>query len=76
MVESVIFDDREQIGESDALESIAALECSLANSPEVFVADDALEGGTFEEHLLFDDFELVGEGDTREGRAIFECANS
>ncbi len=52
------------------------MECVIADSFEVFAADDALEGGTFAESLLFDDFELTMKGDTREGVAALECCLS
>ena len=46
------------------------MECGLANSLEVFVADDVLEGGAAGERHLFDDFELIGESDTREAARV------
>ena len=52
------------------------MECTLADSSEVFVVDDALEGKAAGERHLFDDFELIGEGDTREGVALLECCLS
>jgi len=58
----------------DIFELGAVLECGIANSLEVFVADDALEGGAFVERLLLDDFELIGESDTSEGGIVLECA--
>ena len=39
---------------------------------EVFVADDALEGGAVAEHILLDVFELIGEGNRYED-GILEC---
>jgi len=44
-----------------------------ANSLEVFVADDALEGGAVSECQIFDDFEIIGEGNALEGEALLEC---
>jgi len=52
------------------------LECAIANSLEVFVADDALEGGAVGKRRLTDDFELIGESDAREGVALLECSPS
>ena len=52
------------------------MECVLADSVEVFVEDDALEGGAFDEYQIFDDFELFGESDIHEGEAILECCLS
>jgi len=54
------------------------LECAMADSLEIFVEDDALEGGAFEESRLYDIFEDLGESDTLEGVATRECvfANS
>ena len=43
-----------------------------ADSFELFVADDALEGRAFVEPSSIDDFELFGESDTREGVALPE----
>ena len=57
----------------DIFELGALLECALANSLEVFVADDALGGGAFVECQPFDDFEFIGESDTREGDSSLEC---
>ena len=48
------------------------LECFLTNSFEVFVEDDAFEGGAIGERHHFDDFELIRESDTREGKAACE----
>ena len=70
------FDDCELIGEGDALEDVASFECTPPNSLEVFVEEDAFEGGEFDERLVFDDFELVGESDTREGVASLKCCPS
>ena len=55
------------------LELGALLECEIANSLEVFVADDAFEGGAMGERQVFDDFELIGESDTFEGGTELEC---
>ena len=71
-----LFDDFELIGESNTCEGGAELECSLADSLEVFVPDDALEGFAFGERQLFDDCELIGESDTREDGAVCECCHS
>jgi len=60
----------------DIFELGAVLECVIADSLEVFVADDTLEGGASAEHQLFDDFEIIGESDTREGKGILECSCS
>ena len=49
------------------------MERFMTNSLEVFVADEALEGGAFVEQKLFDYFELAGKSDTREGDAFAEC---
>ena len=49
------------------------MECLLANSFEVLVADDAFEGGAMGENPIFDDFEHLRENDTREGVAFLEC---
>jgi len=49
---------------------------AIVNSLEVFVADDAFEGGAAAKRNLFDDFELIGESDTREGAALLECCHS
>jgi len=62
--------------ELDIFKLGAGLECTIANSLEVFVEDDALEGGAFDEHRCFEDFELIGESDTREGTAVLECSRS
>jgi len=53
----------------DIFELRAAVECAHVESLEVFVEDDALEGGTMAESRLADDFEIIGESDTREGVA-------
>jgi len=45
----------------------------MPDSLEMFVADDALEGGAPAVRPLFDDFELIGESDTLEGVATLEC---
>ena len=50
------------------------MECAIADSLEVFVAEDAFEGGAFMERTTFDNFELIGEGNTHEGVAFMECA--
>ena len=47
-----------------------------ADSLEMFVADDALQGGAFDEHHLSDDIEVIGEGDTHEGGALIKCSLS
>ena len=52
------------------------MEYANADSLEVFVEDDALEGGVVAEHQPFDDFELIGESDTREGVTLLECCLS
>ena len=70
-----LFDYFELFGEGNAGEA-AVLECSLADSFEVFVEDDELEGSAFAERLIFDKFELIGESDTREGGAILKCVFS
>ena len=59
----------ELIGEGDTREG-AFLECVFAYSFEVFVEDDAFEGGTLAERQLFNDFEFIGESDTREGETL------
>jgi len=69
-------DDFELIGESDTREGVALLEYVTADSSEVFVTDDALEGDETAKRRLFDDFELIGESDTREGVAFMECCRS
>ena len=56
----------------DIFELGAACECSIVNSFEVFVADNALEGRAKAESHLFDDCELIGEGDTLEGGTVLE----
>ena len=56
----------------DIFELGTELECAMANSLEVFVADDAFEGVAYSERQLFNDFEVFGEGDTREGEAFIE----
>jgi len=57
----------------DIFELGAVLECEIADSLEVFVADDALEGGAIDERRHIDAFEIIGEGDAREGEAVLEC---
>jgi len=52
----------------------AELECGLANSLEVFAADDALEGGASTECHLSDDYELIGQGNAIEGGTVLESA--
>ena len=52
------------------------MECAIANSFEVFVADDVLEGGAMGERQLFDDFELIGESHALEGGAALEYGNA
>ena len=52
----------------------ATPECAIANSFEVFVADDAFEGGAFGKRHLFDDFQFIGEVDALEGGIALECA--
>ena len=54
----------------------AELECAFADSLEVFVADDVLEGGAIVEHHKIDDLELIREGDASEGGAVLECASA
>ena len=76
MGENLRFDDFELIGQGDALEGGAVLGCAIADSLEVFVADDTLEGKAMGENLLFDDFELIGESDTREGGASSKYCHS
>jgi len=49
-------------------------ECATVDSLEVFVADDAFEGGAVGERQPFDDFELIGEGDASESGTVLECA--
>ena len=68
--ERALLDDL--IGECNTFEGGTVLECVMANSVEVFVADDALEGGAAGQRHLFNDFELIGESDTREGAAKLE----
>ena len=63
------FDNVELIGEGNVFEGGTAFECGNADIFEVFVADDALEGGAMGENLRFDDFEHIGESDTCEGGA-------
>ena len=58
----------------DIFELVAALEYVIANSFEVFVADDAFEGGTVVERQKLDDFELIGKGNAFEGGTVLECA--
>ena len=43
---------------------------------EVFVPDDAFEGGATRQSSWFEDCELIGESDTREGTAFIECCLS
>ena len=50
----------------------AGHECGIADSLEVFIADEALKGGAFEERSLLDDFELIGEGNIFKGGALLE----
>ena len=54
------------------MELRVVLECASADSFEVFVADNALEGGAVDERQLFDDFELIGEVNAPEFAAAFE----
>ena len=54
----------------DIFELGAELECGLADSLEVFVADDALEGGAVSECHIFDDFEFIGKGNAFEGAVL------
>ena len=68
-----ILDDFEHIGESNGLEGGTALECQFSDSFEVFVAEDAFEGGATSKRHLLEDFELIGESYTREGDAAAEC---
>jgi len=56
----------------DIFELGAELECAFADGLEVFVADDAFEGGAFGENQLFNDCELIGESDALEGGATCE----
>jgi len=49
------------------------LERGIANSFEVFVADDGLEGGAFEERTSFDDLEFIGESGALESETVLEC---
>jgi len=60
----------------DIFELGAELECATANSLEVFVADDMLEGGAGGERQLFDDFEIIGEGNALEDGTGLECASA
>jgi len=60
----------------DIFELGAVLECGIANSLEVFVEDDALEGGARGERQLFDDFEVIGEGGALECGTALECGNA
>jgi len=53
----------------DIFDGGAELECAIADSFEVFVADDALEGDAAVECSSFDDFKFIGESDTREVEA-------
>ena len=46
----------------DICELGAECECAIADGLEVFVADDALEGGAFGKRTLTDASELIGEG--------------
>ena len=50
------------------------MECAIADSLEVFVADDTFKGRAIDERHLFDDFEIIREGHAREGGAALECA--
>ena len=52
------------------------LDRALADSFEVFFADDELEGGAAAERHLFDYFELIGESDALESGAELECVLS
>jgi len=61
---------------SDVFELGAHYECAFADSLEGFIADDALEGGAFDERQIFNGFEFIGESDTREGVAFLECCIS
>ena len=56
----------------DIFELGTELKRANTDSLEVFVEDDAFEGGAISEHHLFHDFELIGESDTREGEAFIE----
>ena len=49
------------------------MECALADSLEIFVADDAFEGGAFGERRLFDNCELIGQGNALKGETVLEC---
>ena len=49
------------------------MERGIANSFEVFVADDGLEGGAFEERTSFDDLEFIGESGALESETVLEC---
>ena len=44
----------------------------LSDNFEVFVADDAFEGGAGVKCPHFDDFELIGESDTLKGGTVLE----
>ena len=52
----------------------AVLKCSLTDSFEFFVADDAFERGASAKRHPVDDFELIGKGDAFEGGAVLECS--
>jgi len=58
----------------DVFELGALLERAIADSLEVFVADDAFEGGAAAKRPNFDDCEFVGEGDDLQDRTALECA--
>ena len=56
----------------------AVHECATADSFEVFVADDVLEGGAFEGGAsgeVCDGYKVIGEIDAFEGGALLECAH-
>ena len=63
-------------GESNALEGGTESARALANSFEVFVVDDALEGSAFAERILFDGCKPIGESNTREGGALLESSRA
>ena len=73
MVECLLLDDCELVGEGYALEGGTPIKHTRADSFEVFVADDVFEGGAVDERQLFYFFEHIGESDTGEGRAMLEC---
>ena len=52
------------------------MKCASANSFEVFVADNALEGGAGVKRRHFDDLELIGESGIREGGTMLECVSA